>query len=167
LLVYSPEVACANSRLRLAWLARNGDPLGDAAPEGPYNALALSPDRQRVALTRSGIPGTDETNGDIWLWDFARQTNTRITFGAKTDENPVWSPDGRQIAFSSNRDGSYFQIYRKDASGAGVEERLTNTPQNMDPLDWSPDGRYIVYRERIVARDWISCCFHFPEIESP
>jgi tricorn protease len=64
-------------------------------------------------------------NGDIWLWNFASGTNTRLTFGAKTDENPVWSPNGRRIAFSSNRDGRFYQLYWKDSSGAGAEERLT------------------------------------------
>ena len=82
------------------------------------------------------------------------QTNARITFGPTADENPAWSPDGKQLAFSSDRDG-FFQLYRKDASGAGEEERLTNEPKrHQDPLHWSPDGRYLVYRQLNPGTGW-------------
>lgn len=122
---------------RLVWIGADGKPLGDAAPEGPYAALRIAPDQHRVALSRLGILRTNEPNGDVWSWDFVRQTNTRITFGPMTDENPVWSPDGRVVAFSSERDG-FYQIFRKDASGTGEEEQLTSEPRHKDPLDWSP-----------------------------
>ena len=153
LLLYAPGL-WVDSKRPLAWFGNDGKPLGDAAPEGPYNAIAISPDEQRVAMTRQGIPRTSEANGDIWIWDFARQTNTRVTFGPTTDENPVWSRDGKQIAFSSDRDEGFYQLYRKDASGAGEEERLTNIKRHNDPLDWSPDGRYIVYREMNRGTGW-------------
>ena len=74
---------------------------GEVVPEGPYNAIDLSPDGSRVAVTRWGIPRSAEPNGDIWLWDFARATMTRFTFDPAVDENPLWSPDGQQIAYSS------------------------------------------------------------------
>ena len=154
LLVYA-RGAPVDAKLPLSWFANDGKPLGEAAPDGPYNAIAISPDERRIALTRYGIPGTNETASDIWLWDFARQTNTRVTFGSTTDENPVWSPDGTQIAFSSDRDEGFFQLYRKDASGAGEEERLGNAPKrHQDPLDWSPDGRYLVYRQMNPGTGW-------------
>ena len=153
LLLYARGPAL-DPKLPLVWFGTDGKPLGDAAPEGPYNAISISPDQQRVALTRYGLPRTDDPHSDIWVWDFARHTNTRITFGPTTDENPVWSPDGKQIAFSSDRDGGLFNLYRKDASGAGDEERLTNAKRHMDPLDWSPDGRYLVYREMNPGTGW-------------
>jgi len=153
LLLYA-RGAPLDPKLPLAWFGSDGNPLGDAAPEGPYNAISIAPDQQRVALTRYGIPRTDDPHSDIWVWDFVRHTNTRITFGPTTDENPVWSPDGKQIAFSSDRDGGFFNLYRKDSSGTGEEERLTTAKLHMDPLDWSPDGRYLVYREMHAGTGW-------------
>jgi Tol biopolymer transport system component len=153
LLMYARGPAL-DSKLPLAWFSVDGTPLGDAAPEGPYNAISLAPDQQRVAVSRYGIPGTEEPHSNIWVWDFARHTNTRITFGPTTDENPVWSRDGKQIVFSSNRDAGFFNLFRKDSSGAGEEERLTNARRHMDPLDWSPDGRYLVYREQNPGTGW-------------
>ena len=64
-------------KLPLAWIGKDGRSLGDAAPEGPYNAIAISRDGGRAALTRLAVPGTADVNGDIWLWNFASGTNTR------------------------------------------------------------------------------------------
>src|SRR5262249_16061530 len=71
---------------------------------------------------------------------------THLTFGAKVDAHPSWSPDGRQIAFSSDRSG-IFQIYRKDVNGGGQEEQLTSGPNDKRLSDWSHDGKFLLYRE--------------------
>jgi Tol biopolymer transport system component len=59
------------------------------------------------------------------------------------DNNPVWSPDGTQIAFSSNRKGSQ-DLYLKPSSGVGTEELLLETPNFKVPEDWSKDGRFLL-----------------------
>jgi Tol biopolymer transport system component len=154
MLVYSPALPAVRN-LPIVWYRRDGKSLGEAGPEAPYNAIAIAPDQERVALTRYvEVPRTGVQNGNIWTLDFKRKVDARVTFGEKVDENPLWSSDGRQIVFSSNRDGSFYQIYRQDASGAGTAERLTNAPKHMDPLDWSPDGRYLVYREMNRGTGW-------------
>jgi eukaryotic-like serine/threonine-protein kinase len=59
----------------------------------------------------------------------------------------VWSPDGRQIAFSNDRTGTW-QIYVKDVGGTGQEQLLTDGPNAKSAKDWSRDGRYILYEEQ-------------------
>jgi Tol biopolymer transport system component len=154
LLLHAPAVPPAFAKRQLVWMDREGAHRGEVVPEGPYNAIDLSPDGSRVAVTRWGIPRSAEPNGDIWLWDFARATMTRFTFDPAVDENPLWSPDGQQIAYSSMRAGTFYQIFRKNASGTGEDERLTNVAAHTDPLSWSPDGRFIVYRQMNRGTGW-------------
>jgi Tol biopolymer transport system component len=75
-----------------------------------------------------------------------RETVTRLTFDPARDGAPVWSPDGTRVAFASER-GGVPQVYVKDASGTVAEERLTDGDRPKIPLDWSRDGRYLLYRE--------------------
>jgi eukaryotic-like serine/threonine-protein kinase len=119
--------------------SENGIRNSIAAPEGAYREERLSPDATRLAARRGAL-----ASADIWLLEFARNTWTRFTFDPKSDGFPVWSPDGRQIAFASDRSGSV-QIYRKDSAGAGQEEQVTKGPQSKLLLDWSRDGRYLLY----------------------
>jgi eukaryotic-like serine/threonine-protein kinase len=72
---------------------------------------------------------------------------TRLTFGQGRSQRPVWSPDGRQIAFSNDRTGTW-QIYVKDVGGTGQEQLLTDGPNAKAAKDWSRDGRYILYEEQ-------------------
>jgi Tol biopolymer transport system component len=68
---------------------------------------------------------------------------TRVTFDGKGNTRPVWSPDGQQIAFQSSRSGIE-QLYRKDASGEGKDEQLTENLSSNSLNDWSLDGRYLL-----------------------
>jgi eukaryotic-like serine/threonine-protein kinase len=124
---------------KLSWMSRDGKRTEQGGMD-IYNSLRLSPDGRRVAFGR-GL-----TTANIWLLEFARSVLTRLTFGTKADSNPVWSPDGRQIAFSSNRSG-VLQIYRKDAGGGGQEEQLTSGPNDKYVTDWSRDGKYLLYSQ--------------------
>ena len=59
---------------------------------------------------------------------------------------PVWSHDGKQIAFVSNRKGGVFNMYVKASNGIGEDQVLLETPNNKAISDWSADGRFIAYR---------------------
>ena len=111
----------------------NGAAAGSTGP-------SLSPDGRRVALAR-----TVARNTDVWILDLERSLFSRFTFDAAVDAWPVWSPDGPNIAFNSNRSGVY-DLYQKSATGVGSDELLLATPQNKGPVDWSPDGRFLLYR---------------------
>jgi eukaryotic-like serine/threonine-protein kinase len=126
---------------RLTWVSREGKHRESVGPEDIYEWPRLSPDGNRLAVARSN---ENSKATDIWIYEFSRNLMTRLTF-AGANNLPVWSPDGRRIAFSSARDGAGY-IVLKDASGAGREERLAEGPKPV--LDWSRDGRYVLYEER-------------------
>jgi Tol biopolymer transport system component len=135
---------------RLQWFDRSGRALDSVGPAGQYTNVDLSPEGRRVAVDRLD-PQT--RNGDIWLFDLARGASTRLTSHPALDVFPAWSPDGRRIAFGSGRDGAY-NLYQKDASGAGEEEPLLKTPNNKYPTGWSHDGRWLLYREQDQKTRW-------------
>jgi Tol biopolymer transport system component len=101
---------------------------------------ALSPDGRRLAIAR-----TINGNKDIWLLELERGVLSRFTFDPGINGRPIWSPDGSHVAFYSNRKG-VFDLYEKSASGTGDEKALLESPTTKVPLDWSPDGRFLLYR---------------------
>jgi serine/threonine protein kinase/Tol biopolymer transport system component len=133
---------------RIVWMTRDGRPLGDAVPPDRFGALALSPGGERIVFERTvREAGSSTANPDLWLWTVAQKLMTKLTFDRESDKYPIWSPDGQRIVFTSNRIDGIPQIYRKDASGAGGEERLTEGPNGKITMDWSRDGRHVLYRE--------------------
>ncbi|HMD14875.1 MAG TPA: hypothetical protein VKI62_09635, partial [Bacteroidota bacterium] len=78
------------------------------------------------------------------LYDLTRSIKTRFTFDPAVDELPIWSPDGSRIIFHSDRRGHY-DLFQKTTSGAGGEEILLESPEPKFPLDWSSDGKYLLY----------------------
>jgi Tol biopolymer transport system component len=126
----------------LVWISRSGQLLGEASPEANRTSFRLSADGSRVAM---GI-GDDGNNMDVWTLDLGRQVATRVTFDPATDALPTWSPDGGQLAYDSNRSGIR-QIYRTASRGGGEEEQLTTGPYSKTALDWSRDGRYLLYSQ--------------------
>jgi Tol biopolymer transport system component len=127
------------SNRQLVWFDRQGKSLGPVGPPGEYNDIVLSPDEKRVATQRI-VSG----NSDIWLLDLARGLPSRFTFDAATEDDPVWSPDGSTIVFSSTRNGR-FDLYRKVSSGAGNEELLSKSEADKEGTDWSADGRFVLF----------------------
>jgi Tol biopolymer transport system component len=131
---------------QLFWVDRAGRRLAPIGSPAHYRNPALSPDGTRVA-----VEAVDPQAGaqDIWLIEFARGITTRFTFDSADDIYPVWSPDGHQIMFGSDRRArNVFSIYRKRADGVGTEEQVLESSADMSPLSWSPDGSFLVYRTR-------------------
>ena len=83
-------------------------------------------------------------NTDIWVYDISRGTLTRVTFDG-TAAAPVWSPDGKRIAYASFKNGQ-FVILWKPADGSGMEEVLVSPQSSMQvPLSFTPDGKFLAY----------------------
>ena len=81
--------------------------------------------------------------GEIYLMSLDDQTTTRLTDNDFDDKNPAWSPDGTQIAFSTNRDDNY-EIYLMDKEGNNLVRLTENGFDDGDPC-WSPDGTKIAF----------------------
>jgi Tol biopolymer transport system component len=92
----------------------------------------------------------------VWQLDLLRNVAERLTSAPGPDLVPVWSPDGKQVVYASNRDeATGFDAY---LTSAGREERaLAKLAGNGWPLDWSPDGRVVLHLQGdavwIVPRD--------------
>jgi len=129
----------------LVWVDREGREESLAAEPRAYAYPRISPDGTRVALD------IRDQEQDIWIWDFARETLTRLTFDAGRDLYPLWTPDGRRIVFGSGvSSGGAANLFWKAADGTGVAEQLTDSPIHQVPQSISPDGKQLVYRETTV-----------------
>jgi Tol biopolymer transport system component len=124
--------------LQLTWLDRRGTVSSRVGDPAPYGDLALSPDGTRVASVHG------DQQFDIWLYEFARGVSTRFTFNPAIDRYPIWSPDGSRLVFASNR-GNHFDLYQKNANGAGEDELLLKSDQDKIPNNWSRDGRFLLF----------------------
>jgi Tol biopolymer transport system component len=128
-------------KTQLVWIDRSGKQTGFIEQPGYYFRPALSPDEKRVAVDNVDMQG----NRDIWIIEFGRGNTTRFTFDPALELQSVWSPDGSRVAFASNRAGT-LDLYQRSASGTGPEELLLQTELPKTPMDWSRDGRYLLYQ---------------------
>jgi Tol biopolymer transport system component len=128
----------------LTWMDRSGRVLGKIGQPAGYLGPSLSKDGRKLAVEVND-PHV-QANSDLWIYDLIRNSKTRLTFSRSHQHNrlPVWSPDGREVAFSSDRGGRSQQIYEKAASGEGTEQVLSPSEADQYPTSWSPDGHYIV-----------------------
>jgi serine/threonine protein kinase len=126
---------------RLTWFDRSGKSSGTIGEPAEYSNPALSPDGNWLAVSiRDPQLGTR----DIWRYDLIRGGSTRFTFDPGDNINPVWSPDGSRIAFTSPRKGAR-DLYVKNASGAGQEELLLKSEFDKNAEDWSRDGNLLSF----------------------
>jgi eukaryotic-like serine/threonine-protein kinase len=123
---------------------RRGKSLRVIGEAGPYGQPSLSPDGSRVAVIHNDI---ETGNQDIWTFEIATGTSHVVTSDPAPDSAPVWSSDGKAIAFVSTR-GDYTGVYRKAWDGTGREELLyQHTPgtPSLVLTDWSTDGRFLTF----------------------
>ncbi|HET9409822.1 MAG TPA: protein kinase [Candidatus Sulfotelmatobacter sp.] len=135
----------------LLWTDRSGKALGKVGEPAPYFGPSLSPDGKKLAVE---IADPRNASSEIWIYDLIRNSRTRLTFTSANSHNrlPVWSPDGSQIAFSSDRDGRAAQIYEKAVDGRDPEHVVAPSESDRYPSTWSPDGRYLIGVEQSAQR---------------
>jgi len=132
----------ANTDFQIASFDRTGGRQGRASEPAGFRGAALSPDGGRAVASRT-VP-QDATKADLWLFDLSQgNSTTRFTFGNGLAEYPIWSSDGRRIAFTLNNN----RVVQKLASGDGDEqELLRSSPVGIvKATSWSADGRFVLY----------------------
>jgi serine/threonine protein kinase len=132
----------ASEHRQLVWLHRGGTQRGSVGQASAQSTVILSPDEKRVAVVRDDL---QTASRGIWIADLTHGTSRRLTSNDGWDWYPVWSPDGSRIVFASNREGGY-NLYHKPASGTGSDAVLFYSMDWKYPIDWSADGRNIVYQ---------------------
>jgi Tol biopolymer transport system component len=129
-------------QLQLSWFDRQGK--GTLTPVEPARSstVKISPDGKRAAVLRN-----DGQKNDLWVVDLSTGGSSRFTFDSAQHLNPVWSPDGNQIAWLSRKDGGW-EVNRKASNGSGNDElvfKATNF-STMNLTEWSRDGRFILFQ---------------------
>ena len=168
---------------RTTVIDRSGRPVHIAADGVPQNTVALSPDWGRLAISAAPGEGVDRAGFDIWIYSLPllalerkieadqQQANLqsparRLTFMDGAEVTPVWSPDGEWIAFGRIfvTPPERWGLYRVRAGG-GQPELLFEADSERGigafPIDWSPDGRYILFRSGSWVTDQMNDLFAF------
>jgi eukaryotic-like serine/threonine-protein kinase len=128
---------------RLVWIDRNGKETPAIDAIGEYRDTSISPDGKRLVYDTA-------VNGgklDLWIRDLTRGVSSRFTFDPPDELDPLWSPDGRRIVFTSRAKGPG-DLVIKDASGTREAEPLLVSADEKYVSDWSRDGRFILYTSR-------------------
>ena len=133
LIYYSNRYAPA--KWQIVWIDREGRQQPLPVDSERYSEPRISPDGARVALTVSQGRGA----GDIEVYDFQRQTMTRLTF-TQNNSHPIWAPDGKHLAFLTEFSRS-LAIRWVRSDGAGETRTLFEDRNELDPWSFSPDGR--------------------------
>jgi Tol biopolymer transport system component len=133
---------------QLIWTDRTGKQIGTVADKlTNLQTARISPQGDRIAMQ------IDTGMNDIWVLDLARNVRTRLTFGPVSNTYPVWSPDGKWVAYTSDRNG-HSNLYRKRSDGSGAEELFLTDDLVTVASDWSADGKTLFYSRGPAGSNW-------------
>jgi serine/threonine-protein kinase len=133
----------ASSDAPIAWMDRSGKTTPLRSMPSDWSNPRFSPDGSRLAMDI--IAGASP---DVWVYEWSRDTLTRLTFDAAVDVKPVWTPDGRRITFISARgSGGSNNVFWQRADGTGDVQRLTESKNNQLTGSWHRSGKLFAYTE--------------------
>jgi dipeptidyl aminopeptidase/acylaminoacyl peptidase len=139
-------LAFSDSELRpnqLVWIDRAGRHIGTLGQPGYYNGVNISPDGRTVLVS-----AREGRTSDLYAIDRASAAFTRLTFGngAESNRMPVWSRDGKRIVWTNTAaDGTHYVMMKTFAGRAAPIALWATNTDFPTPLDWSPDGRHILF----------------------
>jgi len=123
------------------WVDRQGTIRPLRSKVANWSNIRFSPDGGRLALEIL------DGQNDIWVYEWARDSLTRVTSDPASDETPVWTPDGRRIVFASTRGGGSPNLYWQAADGSDDAQRLTTSRNEQRPGSWHPTGTALAFEE--------------------
>jgi Tol biopolymer transport system component len=130
--VYVPRTEAERT---LVWVDRQGHEEAVPTPPRPYFWVRVSPDGTRLAMEVQ-----DQGNSDVWIYDLARNTPTRLTFALEADRCPIWTPDGQRVVFRSGSD-----IAWTAANAMAAVHRLATGLNAPRPYTWAGDGKGLIF----------------------
>jgi len=140
-LVYLPGQS-TSAGVPIHWMNREGKTTPLRATPANWLNLQFAPDGRRLALQ------IDDGQNDVWVYEWAGDTLTRLTFDPAADTKPVWTSDSRRIVFASDRaDKSTPNLYWQRADGTGDAQRLTESKNPQVPASWHPSGKFLAFEE--------------------
>jgi serine/threonine protein kinase/Tol biopolymer transport system component len=132
-----------SQKSQLVWYDRAGNKLEPLGEADNYASVSISPDGKRAA---AGLLDADGRQSDVWIFDLSRGTKARLTFDPQSDGDPVWSPDGKRVLFTSNRSGDgHIHMYDTSANATGDDQLLLTAAADDIPTSWSSDGKYVLF----------------------
>jgi eukaryotic-like serine/threonine-protein kinase len=134
----------------MVWVDRTGKILGRAgAVQNSIFFPEISPDGKWIAVSaRDG----EVNDRDIWLHSVDTGTKRQLVSAKGNDNFPIWSPDGKEVLFTSSRSSNY-DLYRKRVDGNEPEQRVVALESADYPRAWAPGGQTLIYTQATKGRD--------------
>jgi eukaryotic-like serine/threonine-protein kinase len=134
----------------MIWVDRSGQIIGRVgAVQNSIFFPEISPDGKWIAVSaRDG----ELNDRDIWIHSTADGSKKALTSAKGNDNFPLWSPDGKEVLFTSSRSGNY-DLYRKRVDSDEAEQRIAAFESAEYPRAWLPDGKSLLYAQATKGRD--------------
>lgn len=134
----------------MVWMRRDGTRTPMRAAPRDWRGPQISPDGGRIAFHLD-----DGRQLDVYTYEWARDFTTRLTSDLAVDSNPIWSPDGHTIVFSTSRGATQLaNLYWAPADGSGKAQRLAESGERQLASSWHPSGKYVAVDRQISREEW-------------
>jgi Tol biopolymer transport system component len=125
---------------QLVWVDRAGKKLSSVTGLADFGDIELSPDRKQIAAAVLN----DQTGlRELWLYDAEGKTRERVDQNLADENWMIWSPDGKRIAYNSQRTKG-LDIYGRDVGSRSENLLAIDEERGQWPVSWSPDGRNLL-----------------------
>jgi len=145
--VRAPSVP--DSKTTLTWIDRYGTAQGTIGEAAEYSGPSFSPDEQQIVVA---LNDPEVKTRDLWILSRVTGERRRLTSDPADELNPLWSPDGKWIFFTADKNGVR-NIYRIPANGNGPTESVVVSNEDLNLEDISSNGRFLVVNFRTKRDD--------------